>query len=50
VLLFFSGVASICMDFGHLTLKRGKKTTNTGEESSLSKEARVIIIKFSFFL
>jgi hypothetical protein len=29
------------MDLGHLTLKRGIKSTNNDEESSLSKEAKL---------
>jgi hypothetical protein len=30
------------MDLGHLTLKRGIKSTNNNEESSLSKEAKLV--------
>jgi len=30
------------MDLGHLTLKRGTKSTNNNEESSLSKEAKLV--------
>jgi hypothetical protein len=40
--LLYSGVASICMDFGHFTLKRNSKLVNTGEESTTSSIPKVI--------
>ena len=37
----FSDGASICMDLGHLTLKRGDKSIHNRQELALSKEAKV---------
>jgi hypothetical protein len=33
----FSGVAAICMDLGHLTLKRGTNQISNGEETFTPK-------------
>ena len=47
ILLSFSGVATVCMDLGHLTLKRGTNSSASGEQSVLSKEAKVRIVNLS---
>ncbi|CAF2933999.1 unnamed protein product [Rotaria sp. Silwood2] len=38
--VYKEGVAAICMDLGHLTLKRGTNEKNVSEESFLSKSAK----------
>ena len=47
ILFSFSGIATVCMDLGHLTLKRGTTPSENGDQSVLSKEAKVIIVNLS---
>jgi hypothetical protein len=41
-LFLFSGCAAICMDLGHLTLKRGTHQTNNDGESLTLKVIKII--------
>ncbi|CAF0895845.1 unnamed protein product [Rotaria sp. Silwood1] len=40
--IYQDGVSAICMDFGHLTLKRGIKPSESGEQATSLKEAKDI--------
>jgi hypothetical protein len=46
----FSGCAAICMDLGHLTLKRGTHQTNNGEESFTPKVKKLFFESFVLLL
>jgi hypothetical protein len=43
-----SGAAAICMDLGHLTLKRGISHNLEGEELNAPKDAKVKFFIFTF--
>jgi len=44
----FSGVAAICMDLGHLTLKRGTNQTSNGEETFTPKVKKLFFERFFY--
>ena len=41
IIFLCSGGAALCMDLGHLTLKRGISQNENGEEFFVPKEAKV---------